>query len=128
MLAHERGRYLVLLAMTVTFLAIVGFSIIKYREKSIGETMSTKKAAKMHFPSLVLCPSFHTNFSGTNFFGTKNLTEYYQKKSPIGDHVLSIHQYYLTDNGLVLLLDMSHNKYNIFIYVLQNPRRPLFGQ
>ena len=31
MSAHERGRYLVLLAMTATFLAIVGLSFVKYR-------------------------------------------------------------------------------------------------
>ena len=108
MLAYERVRYLVLLAMTVTFLVIVGRSIIKFRKRSIGETQSTKKAAEMHFPSLVLCPSFMSNFSQN---GTKNLTEYYQNKSPITDHVLSIEQHYLTQNGLVfLLLEISHNK------------------
>ena len=108
MLANEQGRYLVLLAMTATFLGIVGVSVVKYRESSIGETMSTKKAAKMHFPSLVLCPSFMSNFSQN---GTKNLTEYYENKSPITDHVLSIEQHYLTENGLViLLLEISHNK------------------
>ena len=100
MLAHERGRYLVLLAMWVTFVAIVGVSIGKYRQRSIGETQSTKKASEMYFPSLVLCPAFNSSSSLT-LDGTKNLTEYYLNRSPIEDHVLSVHQQYVTDDGLV---------------------------
>ena len=98
MLAHERGRYLVLLAMWVTFVAIVGVSIGKYRQRSIGETQSTKKASEMYFPSLVLCPAFNSSLT---LVGTKNLTQYYLNRSPIEDHVLSVHQQYVTDDGLV---------------------------
>ena len=99
MLAQERGRYLVLLAMTITFVAIVGVSISKFENRSIGETQKTKKASEMHFPSLILCPHFITNYSTP---GTKNLTEYYLNMSSVKDHVLSIHQQYITDDGLVL--------------------------
>ena len=104
MSAHEKVRYLVLLAMTATFFAIVGISYVKFSERSIGETQSTKKAAEMHFPSLLLCPYFISNFSFPRT-GTMNLTEYYLNRSPIKDHVLDIYQQYVTDDdGLVAFL------------------------
>ena len=106
MLAQEKGRYLVLLAMTITFMAIVGVSISKFENRSIGETQKTKKASEMHFPSLILCPHFINNYSTP---GTKNLTEYYLKMSSVKDHVLSIQQQYIKDDGLVLKLDILQN-------------------
>ena len=99
MLTQEQGRYLVLLAMTITFVAIVGVSISKFRNRSIGETQKTKKAAEMYFPSLALCPLFNPNYT---VHGNKNLTEYYLKKNAIKDHISSIHQHYITDDGCVL--------------------------
>ena len=98
MLEHVGFRYFVVLAMTLTFLFIVGKSIYKFREGSIGETHKTKKAAEMRFPSLTLCPHFISNFSTP---GTKNMTEYYLNMSSIKEHVLSIHQNYVTEDGLV---------------------------
>ena len=98
MLAQERGSYLVLLAMTITFVVIVGVSIGKFENRSIGETQKTKKASEMYFPSLTLCPHFISNSSTP---GTKNLTEYYLNMSSVKEHVLSVHQQYVTDDGLV---------------------------
>ena len=99
MLIQEQGRYLVLLAMTITFAVIVGVSIGKFRNRSIGETQKTKKAAEMYFPSLALCPIFISNYT---LHGTMNLTEYYLKRNTINDHVLSIYQQYITEDGLVI--------------------------
>ena len=98
MLVHVGFRYFVLLAMTLTFLIIVGNSNFKFRERSIGETQQTKKASEMYFPSLALCPLFNPNYTVQ---GTKNLTEYYLKKNAIKDHVLSIYQSYITKDGCV---------------------------
>ena len=105
MLTHDADRYLVLLAMTVTFIILVGLSVDKFKERSIGETQSIKKASEMYFPSLVLCPflaSSHVNNSRLNDT-TKNLTEYYLNRLFIRDSVVSIHQQYMTEDGLVLL-------------------------
>ena len=99
MLTQEKGRYLVLLAMTITFVVIVGVSIGKFRNRSIGETQKTKKAAEMYFPSLALCPLYNFNYTNQ---GSKNLTEYYLKKNAIKDHISSIHQHYITEDGCVL--------------------------
>ena len=93
------GRYLVLLAVTAIFLAIFGISIQKFRKRSIGETQSTKKASEMVFPSFVLCPFFNSNYSANET--TKNLTEYYFNRSSIKNSVVSIHQQYITEDGLV---------------------------
>ena len=106
MLTHDPDRYLVLLAMTVTFIILVGLSVDKFKERSIGETQSIKKASDMYFPSLFLCPllsSSHVNNSRLNDT-TKNLTEYYLNRLSIKDSVVSIHQQYMTEDGLVLLL------------------------
>ena len=105
MLAYERVRYLVLLFMTITFLAIVGVCINKFREKVIGEAHSTKKASEMHFPSLLLCPHRNSNLT---LSGTKNLTDYYLNRSPIQDHVISIYQKYINNDRLVSLLVVSY--------------------
>ena len=40
-MAQEKGRYLVLLAMTITFMAIVGVSISKFENRGVGETQKT---------------------------------------------------------------------------------------
>ena len=42
------------------------------------------------------------NISNYTYQGTMNLTEYYLKRNTINDHVLSIYQQYITEDGLVI--------------------------
>ena len=98
MSALKKGRYFLVSTMAVGFLYIVGQSLVKYTDRSIGETQSTKRATEMVFPSLYTCPFFKGNFSRNKFSTSKNLTEYYESRPRITDFVLSISQSYEADN------------------------------
>ena len=95
----ESARYILVLTMTTGFLYIVGQRIVKYTERSIGETQSTKNAAEMFFPSVYICPVFKTDFDERDSIESKNLSEYYEGGPRIRDIVLSISQSYETENG-----------------------------
>ena len=86
--------------MVLVFLYIVCQSLVKYLDRTIGETQSTKKATEMYFPSIYLCPVFKTDFykSQNKTQYSKNLTEYYENVPSVRDTVLSINQSYEADN------------------------------
>ena len=95
----ESARYILVLTMTTGFLYIIHCCLVKYIERSIGETQSTKNAAEMFFPSVYICPVFKTDFNERDNSESKNLTEYYEGGPRIRDIVLSISQSYETENG-----------------------------
>ena len=96
----ESARYILVLTMTTGFLYIVHCGLVKYIERSIGETQSTKNAAEMFFPSVYICPVFKIDYYERHNSESKNLTEYYYESGPdIRDFVLSIAQSYETENG-----------------------------
>ena len=95
----ESARYILVLTMTTLFLYNVGQSLVKYTERSIGETQSTKNAAEMFFPSVYICPVYKTNYYESHSTESKNVTEYYEGGPCIRDFVLSISQSYETENG-----------------------------
>ena len=99
MLVLKITRYILVLAMTTGFLFIVAQSLSKFSEKTIGETLSAKKAAKMNFPSIYICPVFKQNYYKSHNSKSKNLTEYYESVPNIRDIILSIKQSYETKNG-----------------------------
>ena len=85
--------------MVLVFLYIVCQSLVKYLDRTIGETQSTKKAIEMYFPSIYLCPVFKTDYykSRRKTGYSKNLTEYHANTPFVGDMVLSINQSYEAD-------------------------------
>ena len=96
----KHARCILILTMILVFLYIVGQSLVKYLDRTIGETQSTKKATEMYFPSIYLCPVFKTDFykSQNKTQYSKNLTEYFENIPSVRDTVLSINQSYEADN------------------------------
>ena len=102
MTVRKQGRILVLLLMVVIFLFMLGQSIVKWNEKKVGETQTTKSASKMVYPSITLLPWYDVNTSLAKmaaYIGSKNLIDYHATTSRIQSDIISIEQSYETPNG-----------------------------
>ena len=102
MTVRKQGRILVLLLMVVIFLFMLGQSIIKWNDKKVGETQTTKSASKMVYPSVTMLPFFDPGFSLAklaSYNSSKNLTEYNIGTDHITKDIISIYQSYETLNG-----------------------------
>ena len=92
-------RNLVVVGLFIILMKTVQESLTKFMERRIGESHSTKRAADMFFPSLVLVPQYNENYSNNKITGTKNLTEYYKNRETISEKILMMQQSYETENG-----------------------------
>ena len=102
MTVRKQGRILVLLLMVVIFLFMLGQSIVKWNEKKVGETQTTKSASQMVYPSVTMLPFFEPSFSlakVASYNSSKNLTKYNIGTDHITKDIISIYQSYETSNG-----------------------------
>ena len=102
MSVRKQGRILVLLLMTAIFLYVLGKSILKWNERKVGKTQTTKSASQMFYPSITMIPIFDPSYSMRKlsyFNTTKNLTEYNLNVSHIYTDIVSIEQNYELPDG-----------------------------
>ena len=99
---RKQLRFLVLFLMTTIFLCMLGRSISEWRKKKVGESLHTKSASKIFYPSVTLMPIFDRSFALSklaSYQNAKNLTEIHLKLSHIQSNIISIEQNYTTANG-----------------------------
>lgn len=99
MTAPKILRNLVVVGLFIILMKTVQESLTKFMERRIGESHGTKRAADMFFPSLVLAPQYNDDYTINKITGTKNLTEYYEKRETISNRILMMQQSYETENG-----------------------------
>ena len=53
----------------------------------------------MSFPSIAIIPLYDISYSRSRMRGTMNLTEYFERREPIGNKILMMQQSYESENG-----------------------------